>query len=155
MKKTNAVRLLDRDKIVYQTHEYHVDEADLSAVHVAQSIGQDINRVFKTLVLTGDKTGFVVACVPGEAEVDLKNLASVSANKKCAMIPMKDILTVTGYIRGGCSPIGMKKLFPTFIHKSALDFPTIYISAGVRGMQIEIAPNDLVVLTKAVVSDII
>ncbi len=155
MKKTNAMRILDRNKVKYKAIEYHVDEADLSAIHVADSLGQDLAKVFKTLVLEGDKTGFIVACIPGAEEVNLKKLAKASANKKCAMIPMKNILNITGYIRGGCSPIGMKKQFPTFVHESAFQFETIYISAGIRGMQVEINPKDLVSLVCADVSDLV
>ncbi len=155
MKKTNAMRILDRNKVKYKAIEYHFDEADLSAIHVADSLGQDLAKVFKTLVLEGDKTGFIVACIPGAEEVNLKKLAKASANKKCAMIPMKNILNITGYIRGGCSPIGMKKQFPTFVHESAFQFETIYISAGIRGMQVEINPKDLVSLVCADVSDLV
>ncbi len=149
MKKTNAMRFLDRNKIKYNAITYKVDEADLSAVHVAESLNQDIAKVFKTLVLEGDKTGFIVACIPGASEVNLKSLATLSGNKKCVMIPMKNILQITGYIRGGCSPFGMKKQFPTFIDESVLQHETVYVSAGVRGMQVEIAPSDLIALSKA------
>uniref|UniRef100_UPI003217BE51 Cys-tRNA(Pro) deacylase n=1 Tax=uncultured Draconibacterium sp. TaxID=1573823 RepID=UPI003217BE51 len=149
MKKTNAMRLLDRSKVEYKAITYEVDQSDLSAIHVAKSLNQDISKVFKTLVLEGDKTGFLVACIPGAEEVHIKKLATLSGNKKCAMIPMKDIFKVTGYIRGGCSPFAMKKQFPTFIDKSALLFQKIYVSAGVRGMQIEITPGDLIKLTNA------
>ncbi|MCW3785331.1 Cys-tRNA(Pro) deacylase [Plebeiibacterium sediminum] len=155
MKKTNAMRILDRNKIKYNAITYQVDEKDLSAIHVADSLGQDIAKVFKTLVLEGDKTGYIVACIPGAEEVDLKKLAAVSGNKKCVMIPMKSILNITGYIRGGCSPVGMKKPFPTFVHFSATDFETIYISAGVRGMQVEINPSHLIDLTQATVGDLV
>ncbi len=155
MKKTNALRILERNKIDYQTREYEVDESDLSAVHVAESLGQDIGRVFKTLVLEGDKTGYIVACIPGAEEVNLKKLALLSGNKKCAMIPMKNILAITGYIRGGCSPIGMKKAFPTYIDESILDHPRVFISAGVRGMQVEIQPTDLIKLTGAKTGELI
>lgn len=149
MKKTNAMRILDRNKIAYNAISYKVDETDLGAIHVADSLGQDIAKVFKTLVLEGDKTGYIVACIPGDKEVHLKNLASLSGNKKCHMIPMKEIQNVTGYIRGGCSPIGMKKQFPTFINETALQFETIYVSAGVRGMQVEVNPTELIKLTDA------
>ncbi len=149
------MRILDRNKVKYNAITYHVDEADLSAIHVADSLGQDIAKVFKTLVLEGDKTGFIVACIPGAEEVNLKKLASASGNKKCAMIPMKNILNITGYIRGGCSPVGMKKQFPTFIHHSATDFETIYISAGVRGMQVEIEPSNLIELINATIDDLV
>ncbi len=149
------MRILDRNKVKYNAISYHVDEADLSAIHVADSLGQDIAKVFKTLVLTGDKTGYIVACIPGAEEVNLKKLAAASGNKKCAMIPMKSILNITGYIRGGCSPVGMKKQFPTYIHFSATDFETIYISAGVRGMQVELEPNNLIELTNATIGDLV
>ncbi len=155
MKKTNAMRILDREKVKYNAIEYHVDEADLSAIHVAASLGQDIAKVFKTLVLEGDKTGYIVACIPGADEVNLKKLASVSGNKKCAMVPMKNILGLTGYIRGGCSPVGMKKHFPTYIHETAENFDTIYISAGVRGMQVEVNPNDLIDVASAELCDLV
>ena len=141
--KTNAARLLDKAAVSYKLIPYEFDENDLAAQHVAESLGQDIARVFKTLVLHGDRTGHLVCVIPGDGEVDLKALAKVSGNKKVEMIAMKDLLSVTGYIRGGCSPIGMKKRFPTFFHTTALSFDTIYVSAGVRGLQIEIAPDDL------------
>ena len=144
IEKTNAARLLDRAGIRYNLIPYEFDENDLSAQHVAESLGQDIARVFKTLVLHGDKTGHIVCVVPGNCEVELKALAKASGNKKVEMIAMKDLLQVTGYIRGGCSPVGMKKSFPTYFHSTAMDFDTIYVSAGVRGLQIEIAPGELV-----------
>ena len=144
IEKTNAARLLDRAGIKYNLIPYEFDENDLAAQHVAESLGQDIARVFKTLVLHGDKTGHIVCVVPGNCEVELKALAKESGNKKVEMIAMKDLLQVTGYIRGGCSPVGMKKSFPTYFHSTAMDFDTIYVSAGVRGLQIEIAPGDLV-----------
>ena len=150
--KTNAARLLDKAGCTYNLIPYEYDENDLAAQHVADSLGQDIARVFKTLVLHGDKTGYIVAVVPGDMEVDLKALAKVSGNKKVEMIPMKDLLNVTGYIRGGCSPIGMKKRFPTYFHSTAIDFETIYVSAGVRGLQIEIAPKALLAYTGAIVA---
>ena len=151
IEKTNAARLLDKAGITYKLIPYEFDENDLAAHHVAESLGQDIARVFKTLVLHGDKTGYLVCVVPGDAEVGLKALAKASGNKKVEMIPMKDLLGVTGYIRGGCSPIGMKKLFPTYIHESALKFPHIYVSAGVRGLQIKIAPQDLINQSRAII----
>lgn len=142
--KTNAARLLDKAKIAYELIPYEVNESDLSAVHVAQSLGEDINRVFKTLVLQGDKVGHFVCVMPGEEEVNLKLAAKVSGNKNCDLIPMKELLPATGYIRGACSLIGMKKHFPTYIHESCMLFPYIYISAGQRGLQIKIAPDDLI-----------
>lgn len=142
--KTNVARLLDKAKVPYELIPYEVDENDLSAVHVAASLGEDIEQVFKTLVLRGDKTGHFVCVIPGEHEVDLKMAAKASDNKKCEMLPLKELLPTTGYIRGGCSPIGMKKHFPTYIHETCLSFPYIYVSAGVRGLQIKLAPQDLI-----------
>ena len=142
--KTNAVRLLDSAGIGYELIPYEVDESDLSAVHVAELLGEPVEQVFKTLVLRGDKLGYFVCIVPGADEVDLKRAAKVSGNKKCEMIPMKELLPVTGYIRGACSPIGMKKQFPAFIHESCSAFDYIYVSAGQRGLQIKISPHDLI-----------
>lgn len=154
IEKTNAARLLDKAGISYNLIPYEFDENDLAAQHVADSLGQPIERVFKTLVLHGDKSGHIVCVVPGNGEVDLKALAKVSGNKKVEMIAMKDLLAVTGYIRGGCSPIGMKKKFPTYFHSTAVDFETIYVSAGVRGMQVEIAPSDLIDFVGGAVADV-
>lgn len=142
--KTNAARLLDKAKISYELIPYEVDENDLSAIHVAASLGENIEQVFKTLILQGDKSGYFVCVIPGEHEVDLKLAAKVSGNKKCDLIPMKELLPLTGYIRGGCSPIGMKKAFPTYIHTTCLQFPYIYISAGQRGLQLKLNPQDLI-----------
>ena len=153
IEKTNAARLLDRAGIKYSLIPYSVDENDLAATHVAESLGEPIERVFKTLVLKGDKSGYVVCVVPGDKEVDLKSLAKSSGNKKVEMIPMKELLPVTGYIRGGCSPVGMKKKFPTYIDSSASQFETIFVSAGVRGLQIEVSPADLVSFTSAVLGE--
>ncbi|MDY3979512.1 MAG: Cys-tRNA(Pro) deacylase [Tidjanibacter sp.] len=152
--KTNAARLLDREKIAYSLIPYTVDEQNLDARHVADSLGEPVECVFKTLVLHGDRNGCLVCVVPGNMEVDLKAAAKLSGNKKVEMIPMKDLLGVTGYIRGGCSPIGMKRRFPTFIHSSATLFATIYVSAGIRGLQLKIAPNDLIRFTAATVGEI-
>lgn len=152
--KTNAARLLDKAGLKYNLIPYEYDENDLAAQHVADSLGQDIARVFKTLVLHGDRTGYIVCVVPGDMEVELKALAKVSGNKKVEMIPMKDLLNVTGYIRGGCSPIGMKKRFPTYFHVTANNYETIYVSAGVRGLQIEISPSDLIGFVHATVADV-
>ena len=154
IEKTNAARLLDKAGLKYNLIPYEFDENDLAAQHVADSIGQDIAKVFKTLVLHGDKTGHIVAVIPGNMEVDLKALAKVSGNKKVEMIAMKDLLQVTGYIRGGCSPVGMKKRFPTYFHTTALDQDVIYVSAGVRGLQVEIAPHDLINFVQAMIADI-
>ena len=142
--KTNAARLLDKAKISDELIPYEVDENDLSAVHVAASLGENIDQVFKTLVLHGDKTGYFVCVIPGDKEVNLKLAAKVSGNKSCDMIPMKELLSVTGYIRGACSPVGMKKHFPTYIHETCLEFPYIYVSAGQRGLQIKIDPKELI-----------
>ena len=144
IEKTNAARLLDRAKIPYTLIPYEVDEEDLSCTHVAAQLGEAIECVFKTLVLKGDRSGYFVCVVPGDHEVDLKAAARVSGNKKADLIPMKELLPVTGYIRGGCSPIGMKKHFPTYIHETSQQFPYIYVSAGVRGLQIKLAPGDLI-----------
>ena len=149
IEKTNAARLLDRAKIPYELVPYEVDEEHLAATHVAEQLGEDISTVFKTLVLKGDRTGYFVCVVPGDHEVDLKAAAKVSGNKKCDLIPMKELLPVTGYIRGGCSPIGMKKLFPTYIHVSAEMLPFIYISAGVRGLQLRLDPKALAAYVRA------
>ena len=154
IEKTNAARLLDKAGVPYELIPYEFDENDLAARHVADSLGQDIARVFKTLVLHGDRTGYIVCVVPGDMEVELKALAKVSGNKKVEMIPMKDLLNVTGYIRGGCSPIGMKKRFPTYFHITANNYETIYVSAGVRGLQIEISPSDLIGFVQATVADV-
>ena len=152
--KTNAARLPDKAKIAYELIPYEVDENDLSAVHVAASLGEDINCVFKTLILHGDKSGYFVCVIPGEHEVDLKLAAKASGNKKCDLIPVKELLPLTGYIRGGCSPIGMKKKFQTILDEKAKSFDNILISAGKRGYQIEIAPGDLIHLIGAQVEDI-
>jgi Cys-tRNA(Pro)/Cys-tRNA(Cys) deacylase len=155
MKKTNAARILDRLKVNYELIEYEVDENDLSAVHVAETAGVPIERIYKTLVLQGDKNGIFVCIVPGGKEIDLKKAAFISLNKKAAMIKMNDLEPLTGYIRGGCSPLGMKKNYPIFIDQSAFNQSFIYISAGIRGMQIKIAPLDLVSATKAIKADLV
>lgn len=149
--KTNAVRLLDKAKITYELIPYEVDEHDLAAAHVAAQLGENIGQVFKTLVLHGDRSGYFVCVIPGDHEVDLKLAAKASGNKKADLIPMKELLPVTGYIRGGCSPVGMKKVFPTFIHDSCLQFEYIFISAGVRGLQIRLNPKDLIAYIGATV----
>ena len=155
MTKTNAARILDNLNVNYELIEYEVDEADLSATSVAVKLGQNIDQVFKTLVLKGDKTGYLVCVIPGGEELDLKKAARVSENKNVAMIPMKDILDVTGYIRGGCSPLGMKKRYPTYIDESCILYDFIYVSAGIRGLQIKIAPDDLVSAAACEVADLV
>jgi len=144
IQKTNAARLLDAAGISYDLVPYEVDENNLDAGHVASQLGEPIEQVFKTLVLRGDRTGLFVCVMPGDMEVDLKVAARISGNKSCAMIHVKELLPETGYIRGGCSPIGMKKTLPTFVFESALLYDYIYVSAGVRGLQIKIAPQTLI-----------
>ena len=153
--KTNAARLLDKAKIAYELIPYQVDENDLGAAHIANSLGEDINQVFKTLVLKGDKTGYFVCVVPGAAEVALKKAAKCTGNKKCDLIAMKELLPLTGYVRGGCSPIGMKKAFPTYFHQSCMDFEYIYVSAGQRGLQFKIAPADLIKASRGTTAELI
>jgi len=144
MKKTNAARYLDRLKIDYKLVQYEVDEADLSAETVARKVNLPLEQVFKTLVVRGDKTGVLMACLPGNTELDLKAMASVSGNKNVEMVHVGEIQQLTGYIRGGVSPIGTKKQYPIFLDERAMGFPFISISAGIRGSQIYISPEDLV-----------
>ena len=144
MQKTNVMRMLDKAKITYTVKEYEVDESDLSGVHVAESVGMDTEVVFKTLVAKGDKTGFCVFCIPCAQELDLKKAAKVSGNKRVELLPLKDLLPTTGYIRGGCSPIGMKKQFPTYIDETAMLFEEIAVSGGMRGVQVIMPPDTLV-----------
>jgi Cys-tRNA(Pro)/Cys-tRNA(Cys) deacylase len=146
MKKTNAVRFLDSLNINYELCEYEIDESDLSAESVAKKVNLPPGQVFKTLVARGDKTGMLMACIPGNSELDLKAMATVSGNKKVEMVHVKEIQQLTGYIRGGVSPIGTKKHYPTFLDESALKFPFISISAGARGSQIFVSPGDLIEL---------
>jgi Cys-tRNA(Pro)/Cys-tRNA(Cys) deacylase len=153
MKKTNAARLLDAQQIRYELAEYEVDENDLSATTLAKKLGQDVEQIFKTLVLRGDKSGVFVCVIPGNAEVNLKKAAKVSGNKSCAMVHQKELLGLTGYIRGGCSPLGMKKPYPVYIHEACQLFDLIYISAGQRGLQLKLSPEDLIRITGAVVYD--
>lgn len=155
MKKTNAARILDKMNIAYDIKEYEVDLNDLSAVHVAANVGMDIKMVFKTLVARGDKTGILMACIPGDDELNLKKLAAISNNKKVEMVHLKEVQGLTGYIRGGCSPLGAKKNYPVFLHESALAFPRIAISAGIRGQQLLLSPADLIKSANAQTADII
>ena len=141
--KTNVARLLDKAKVAYQLVPYEVDENDLSATHVADQLGENVAQVFKTLVLHGDKSGYFVCVIPGADEVDLKKAAKVSGNKSCEMIPVKELLPLTGYIRGGCSPIGMKKPFPTTLDETVELCDTVIFSAGKIGYQVEMTPADL------------
>lgn len=154
MNKTNAMRRLDSAKLKYRIQEYEVDESDLSGTHVAEQIGQNPASVFKTLVARGEKKGIVVMCIPVDKEIDLKKAAKVIGDKKIEMVHVKDLLGLTGYIRGGCSPIGMKKKYPTIFHLSATDFPEIAVSAGVRGAQIIMPPAKLIAFTQAQTADL-
>jgi Cys-tRNA(Pro)/Cys-tRNA(Cys) deacylase len=152
--KTNAIRLIEQKKIPYIEHEYAWDENHLSASHAAEVLGENIERVFKTLVTVGNNTGPLVAVIPGNEALDLKKLAKVSGNKRVEMLHLKDLEQTTGYIRGGCSPIGMKKLFPTFVDQHAEKFETITISAGRRGMQVELDPEAILQLTNGKFADL-
>ena len=155
MNKTNAMRRLDAAKIPYEIKAYEVDENDLSGVHIADQIGLPYAQVFKTLVAKGDKTGIVVFCIPCDKEIDLKRAAAVTGNKKMEMLHVKDLLATTGYIRGGCSPIGMKKKFPTFIDESAKNFERITVSAGIRGAQLLLRVDELVLFVDAKLCSIV
>ena len=153
--KTNAARLLDKAKIAYELIPYVVDENNLAATHIAEQLGENIAQVFKTLVLKGDKEGYFVCVIPGDKEVNLKSAAKFSGNKKADLIQMKELLPITGYIRGGCTPIAMRKPFPVYIHNTCLDFDYIYISAGVRGLQFKLSAVDLIEFTHADVCDLL
>ncbi len=154
MKKTNAARILDQHKIDYQLLEYQVDKTDLSAVAGAAKVGMPVETVYKTLVLHGDKPGNLIAMIPGDADVDLKNLAALSGNKKCQMLPLREVHDATGYIRGGVSPLGLKKDYPIFIHLEIRNHPKISVSAGMRGLQLQLAPEDLIAVTGATIGNI-
>lgn len=155
MKKTNAIRELEKSKINFSIKEYEVDENDLSAISVSLKTGIYIDKIFKTLVLFNEKKELIVACIHGDAELDLKKLAKLSSSKKVEMLGVKDLLSNTGYIRGGCSPIAIKKKHMSFINESCLKHQTIFISAGCRGVQIEISPNDLIKYLEMKVENII
>lgn len=154
MKKTNAARILDKLKIKYEIKGYPIDPDDLSAVNVASKIDMDIKMIFKTLVVRGDKTGIIMACIPGDDELDLKKLAAISGNKRVEMIHVKELPALTGYIRGGCSPLGAKKDYPVYIDESAVKWPHIAISAGKRGEQLLLAPKDLKSAVHATFADL-
>lgn len=141
--KTNAIRILESYNIPISTYTYEVDENDLSGTTVAQKIGADADSVFKTLVARGDKNGICIFCIPVTLELNLKKAASASGNKKIEMVKMKELFDLTGYVRGGCSPIGMKKQYPTYIDETAQLFDEIYVSAGIRGMQVKVMPENL------------
>lgn len=154
IQKTNAMRIIEQHKITYVEYEFEWSEDHLSADNVAEKIGIEEGKIFKTLVTVGNKTGPVVAVIPGNKVLDLKKLAIASDNKKVDMLHLKDLEETTGYIRGGCSPIGMKKLFPTFIAEEADQFDTIIVSAGKRGMQIEVSPLSILQVTNGKIADL-
>ena len=154
MNKTNAMRLLDKAGIKYECFEYEVDENDLSGMHIAEQLGFPPEKMFKTLVAKGDKTGPLVFCIPVCEEIDLRRAASITGNKKIEMIHVKDLLALTGYIRGGVSPIGMKKAFPTYIHESALRFEHITVSSGTRGAQLLLPREALLTFLRAKTADL-
>ena len=153
--KTNAARLLDKAGVSYALVPYLVDEDDLSAMHLAAQLGENPERLFKTLLLHGDKNGHFVCLVPANAELDLKKAAKISGNKGCSLVPMKDLQAISGYLRGGCSPLGMKKLFPCYVHISLMQWDRVYVSAGLRGLQLVLAPEDLLRVAQAVCVDIV
>lgn len=153
--KTNALRLLERDHIPYTIETYDYDEDHLSGDHVAAQVSLDASDIYKTLVLHDEKNQYLVCCIPVNANIDLKKLARLSQHKKVEMIPMKDLLSVTGYIRGGCSPIGMKKTYPTFFDASISAERQVALSAGKRGYQMIVSSGDIVAYTKAIVGDVI
>ncbi len=155
LKKTNAARTLDKLGIIYKLNSYPVNPADLSATHIAESLNVDPACVFKTLVTRGRPNGIALACIPGNAELDLKKMATIFGNKSVEMVTLKEILPLTGYVRGGCSPVGTKKKYPVCIDSSAKNFNSIHVSAGLRGLQFIIAPEDLARAVDAVFADII
>lgn len=154
IKKTNAARILDDKKIEYELIEYAVDEEHLDAIHVAQETGFPPEQVFKTLLVLGDKTGPVFACIPGNGELDLKAMAKASGNKRAELAPLKQLLPLTGYIRGGCSPLGAKKNYAVYIDETAILWEKIAVSAGQRGLQIFVAPEDLLSATGGVFAEL-
>lgn len=155
MTKTNAMRMLDKASISYEAIEYKVDENDLSGVTVASCVGLPCEMVFKTLVARGDKTGLIVMCIPVDKEIDLKKAAKVTDNKKIEMVAVKELLSLTGYVRGGCSPVGMKKKFPTFINDSCKDLEKVTVSAGIKGCQLLLTTEELISFTDAKVCDLV
>ena len=155
MPKTNVIRILELNRIEHSIHTYEIDEDDLSGTTVANKIGADINTVFKTLVAQGDKNGINIFCVPVAVELNLKKAAAISNNKKIELVRVKELFHLTGYIRGGCSPIGMKKQFPTFIEETSQLFDKIYVSAGIRGMQVCLSPIDLLKIIEAEFADLL
>ena len=154
VKKTNAMRMLDSAKIPYEVRTYEFEETDLAGVHAADAVGMPYETVFKTLVARGDKTGFVVFCIPVAEELDLKKAARASKNKSVELLHVKDLLPTTGYIRGGCSPVGMKKEFPTYIDETAMLFDAIVVSGGMRGVQLIVNPDQLLGFVKGEYADL-
>ena len=155
MTKTNAMRLLANSKVEYEVFEYEYDENDLAGTHAADFLKIPYSSFYKTLVLKGSKNGIFVCCIAVDKELDLKKAAAAFKDKSCEMIPMKELLPLTGYIRGGCCPIGMKKHFPTYFHYTAEQFDHIYVSAGQRGLQIKVAPTDLIRESRGEIADLI
>lgn len=153
--KTNVMRLLEAAGIHFETGTYEVDENDLSGSHAADLMGVDHDQMYKTLVLKGEKKGYLVCCLPVDEELDLKKVARAAGEKKVEMIHVKDMLSITGYIRGGCSPIGMKKKFPTYIEETAQLFETVTVSAGQRGVQVTLSPEDLRAYTEGIFAPLI
>ena len=151
--KTNVMRVLEAKKVPYQSHNY-LDSGAISGTEVAKALGQNPDAVFKTLVTVSKSKKYYVFLVPVEKELDLKKAASCVGEKKIEMLKAKELLPLTGYIHGGCSPIGMKKRFPTYIHATCQDFPFIYVSAGVRGLQAKLAPADLIRVCQAQVCEL-
>lgn len=155
IEKTNPMRMLEQEGISYDTASYPVDENDLSGLHAAKMLGTEPDRVFKTLVAKGEKRGYLVFCIPAAEELDLKKAARAAGDKRVELLPLKELLPVTGYMRGGCSPIGMKKHFPTYIEETAALFDSIYISAGKRGVQLIVSPEALMRFLPAQAEDLI
>ena len=152
--KTNVMRILDSKKIAYTSHSYEPD-ATLTGAQIAGILGEDTSKVFKTLVTQGKSGAYYVFVVPVEAELDLKKAAKASGEKAISMIKQKDLLQLTGYVHGGCSPVGMKKQFPTFIHETATEYDRVFVSAGKVGYQIELAPDDLMKIAGCKAADVV
>jgi len=155
IQKTNAMRQLEKGKIDYTIHEYAWNEDHLDAGNTAEQVSVPLEKIYKTMVVTGNQTGEIVACIPAESKLDLKKLAAVSGNKKVDMLKIRDLEKTTGYIRGGCSPVGMKRQFPTYIEAGAEALDTIVVSAGKRGMQMELSPDELIQITEGTYADMI
>ena len=155
MSKTNAVRMLEQAGISVKVLEYPVDEDDLSGLHVAGALGIEPERLFKTLVLKGGSGGYCVCCIPTDGKIDLKKAAKAAGEKRVEMLPMKELCAVTGYIRGGCSPVGMKKPFPTFLDETSILYDTILVSAGIRGAMMELSPTQLAEYLNAPQADLL